>query len=66
MLNEKAQDFFKGSDVNPKGKLAEIALPGDFNELLTDKVQDPHEAIVNGSMITPQKNLQFQSEIIIP
>ena len=55
LMNEKAQDFFKGSDVNPQGKLAEIALPYEFNELLTDKVQEPYEAVVNGSRITLKK-----------
>ena len=47
MMNDKANDFFKGFDVNPMNKLAEIGLPDEFNDLLTDKVQEPYEAIIN-------------------
>ena len=55
MMNDKAHKFFQGYDVNPMNKLAEIGLPEEFNELISDKVEDPYQVMIGGTQITLKK-----------
>ncbi|MCM8533112.1 MAG: hypothetical protein NE330_18235 [Lentisphaeraceae bacterium] len=53
-LNKKAQEFFKGSDVNPLSRLAEIGLPDDMYSFLSDK-DETKEVFVLGNFVKLKK-----------
>ena len=55
MMNNQAQDFFKGYDVKPLSRLAEIVLPDELNDFLSEEAESPTEIFLEGRKLTLKK-----------